>query len=101
MRLEYSEGSTELGGRLHGAEEEQDWLSGVIPENSKIHSKSCRGMPVQAQIKCLTRTLQLFGVAEPERRQQCDDRRVPGDPMLVQRVWRVEELSKLWYWRRS
>src|SRR5580693_7757455 len=30
--------------------------SGVAFLNSKIHSRSCRGRPVQAQIKFLTRT---------------------------------------------
>ena len=36
------------------------FLSGVAFLNSKIHSRSCRGRPVQAQIRCLTRTWRVI-----------------------------------------
>ena len=36
---------------------------GVDCENSKIHSMSCRGSPVHAQIKCLTSTRRVVSAS--------------------------------------
>ena len=58
--------------------------SGVRSLNSNSHSKSWRGRPVQAQIRCLTSTWRVVAVvAEPERRQQVRHRRVPRDLVLI------------------
>ena len=61
----------------------------VIDSNSSSHSRSCRGMPVHAQMRCLICTwLVVCGVAELEGRQGFHRRRVPGQ------LLRVDELGE-------
>src|SRR4029077_3192433 len=66
IRLEYwkSSPNLEVGCMLPRRESE---LPGVMFPYSKIHSKSCRGIPVQAQIRCLTRTLPVVALS-PSRK---------------------------------
>jgi len=42
--------------------------SGVTPANWKSHSKSCRGSPVQAQIRCFTSTWRVVALS-PRRKE--------------------------------
>ena len=66
MRFEYWNSSPNLEvGCMRPSRESE--LPGVIFPYSNIHSKSCRGIPVQAQIRCLTRTLCVVW-ASPSRK---------------------------------
>ena len=59
-------------------------FSGVSALEVEDHSRSWRGRPVHAQIRCLTSTcLRDVVGAEPERRQQARHERVPAELAVV------------------
>ena len=62
-------------------------LSGVTPSNWNSHSKSCRGRPVQAQIRCLTWTCSVVA-ALPSLKDgsSAGHRRLPGQLPLVHQL---------------
>ena len=66
-------------------------LSGVIFPYSNSHSRSWRGIPVQAQIRCLDRTLRVVSrVAQPELGNSVGDRGLPGYTVLIDKFGEQE-----------
>ena len=95
-RVRVLEQLAELAGRLHRARASPARSSGVRSSNSNSHSRSWRGSPVQAQIRCLTSTW-LVVSASPSLNdgQQPRRRRVPRQLALIDQLGEHQRRHRL------
>ena len=102
QRIRVLEQLAELARRLHRRRAPPSRSSGVTPSNSSSHSKSWRGMPVHAQMRCLTSTW-LVVSASPSLNdgRTLRRRRVPRRASSRRRAWRASASSSPWCSTRS